>query len=271
MQEFLNDLWATLAQVGVTFGLKLLGAAIVLIVGIKLSKWAVKLWKKSKGYQKLDSTVAQFLANALKVTLYTIVIISAVIMIGIPAATIITILGSAGVAIGLALQGSLSNLAGSIMIMIFRPFKVGDYIEGSDVAGTVEDITMFYTIIKTPDNKVITAPNGALSNDNITNYSKKDTRRLDFNTSVAYGTDVSLVKEVLLELANNHELVLKDPAPFLALKEHGKDGITVMLRVWVNKSDYWTVNFALLEQIYNAYNENGIEIPFSQVDVHVKQ
>ena len=254
MDEFLSNLWATLAQLGVTFGLKLLGAALVLIIGIKLSKWATDMWKKSKGYQKLDPTVAQFFANIFKVALYTVVIVSAVLIIGVPGATVITVLGSAGLAIGLALQGSLSNLAGSIMIMIFRPFKVGDYIEGSEVAGTVEDITMFYTIIKTPDNKVITAPNGALSNDNITNYSKKDTRRLDFNLSVAYGTDVGKVKDILRELANNHELVLKDPAPFLALKEHGKDSLTVLLRVWVNKSDYWTVNFALLEQIYNAFN-----------------
>lgn len=271
MEEFLNNLLVSLAQAGVSFGLKLLGAAIVLMVGLRLSKWVVNLWKKSKGYQKLDTTVSQFLANILKVALYTIVIVSAVIIIGVPAASIITILGSAGVAIGLALQGSLSNFAGSIMIMIFRPFKIGDYIEGSDVAGTVEDITMFYTIIRTPDNKVVTAPNGALSNDNITNYSKKDTRRLDFNLSVAYGTDVGEVKEILRELADANELILKDPAPFIAVKEHGKDGVTVLLRVWVGKSDYWTVNFEMLEKIYNTFNERGIEIPFSQLDIHVKR
>ena len=271
MEQFLANIWATLGQIGVAFGFKLIGAAIVLLAGLKLSKWSVNLWKKSKSYQKIDTTVAQFLANMLKVALYTIVIVSTVIIIGVPAASIIAILGSAGVAIGLALQGSLSNLAGSIMIMIFRPFKLGDYIEGGDVAGTVEDITMFYTIIRTPDNKVITAPNGSLSNENITNYSKKDTRRLDFNLSVAYGTDVDEVKTILRELAEANELVLKDPAPFLALKEHGKDSLTVLLRVWVKSGDYWTVNFAMLENIYNQFNERGIEIPFPQLDIHVKR
>ena len=271
MEEFFNNLWATLAQLGTTFGMKLIGAAIVLIVGLKLSKWSVGIWKKSKGYQKIDNTVAHFLANAFKAALYIIVIITSVIMIGIPAASIITILGSAGVAIGLALQGSLSNLAGSIMIMIFRPFKIGDYIEGNGVAGTVEDITMFYTVVKTPDNKVITIPNGALSNGNITNYSKMDLRRVDFNITVAYGTDVDEVKAILTEIAGANKLVLTDPAPFVALKEHGKDGISFTLRVWVNSGDYWTVNFGTLEEIYNVFNQRGIEIPLPQLDIHVKR
>jgi len=271
MQEFLDNLWATLAELGTSFGLKLLGALLILIIGLKLSKWAVKIWTKSKGYQKIDTTVGRFLANALKAVLYTIVIMSAVITIGVPAASLITILGSAGVAVGLALQGSLSNLAGSIMIMIFRPFKIGDFIEGNGVSGIVEDITMFYTIIKTGDNKVITVPNGALSNGNITNYSKMDLRRVDFTLSAAYGTDVNKVKTLLMKLAVENELVLKDPAPFVALKEHGASSIDFVLRVWVNSADYWTVNFGMLETIYNEFNANGIEIPFPQMNVHVKQ
>ena len=271
MEEFFNNLWATLAQIGTTFGMKLIGAAVVLIVGLKLSKWVVGIWKRSRGYKKIDNTVAHFLANVFKAVLYTIVIITSVIMIGIPAASIITILGSAGVAIGLALQGSLSNLAGSIMLMIFRPFKIGDYIEGNGVAGTVEDISMFYTVIKTPDNKVITVPNGALSNDNITNYSKKDLRRVDFNIAVAYGTDVDEVKSLLTDIAASHELVLKDPAPFVALKEHGRESVNITLRVWVNSGDYWTVNFDILEEIYSTFNEREIEIPLPQLDIHVKR
>ena len=271
MEEFFNNLWATLAELGTSFGLKLLGAILILIIGLKVSKWTIKLWKKSKGYQKLDITVAHFLANALKAVLYTIVIMSAVITIGVPAASLITILGSAGVAIGLALQGSLSNLAGSIMIMIFRPFKIGDFIEGNGVSGIVEDITMFYTIIKTGDNKVVTAPNGALSNGNIINYSKKDIRRVDLTVSAAYGTDIEKVKGLLLKLAEEDELVLKDPAPFVALNEHGTSSIDFVFRVWVNSGDYWTVNFGMLEKAYNAFAENGIEIPFPQMDVHVKQ
>lgn len=271
MQEFLDNLWATLAELGTTFGMKLLGAILILVIGLKVSKWAVKLWTKSKGYQKIDTTVARFFANAVKIVLYVIVIMSAVIMIGVPAASLITILGSAGVAVGLALQGSLSNLAGSIMIMLFRPFKIGDFIEGNGVSGTVEDITMFYTVINTPDNKVVTAPNGALSNGNIVNYSRKDIRRVDISASVAYGTDAAKVKELLLRLANENELVLKDPAPFVALSQHGASSIDFTFRVWVKGSDYWTVNFALVEKVYDEFNANGIEIPFPQMDVHVKQ
>lgn len=271
MEEFLNNLWAALAELGTSFGMKLLGAILILVIGLKVSKWAVKLWTRSKGYQKIDTTVARFLANAIKAILYTVVIMSAVITIGVPAASLITILGSAGVAVGLALQGSLSNLAGSIMIMIFRPFKIGDFIEGNGVSGTVEDITMFYTIIKTGDNKVVTAPNGALSNGNIINYSKKDIRRVDLTVSAAYGTDVEKVKTLLMKLATENELILKDPAPFVALKEHGASSIDFVFRVWVNSGDYWTVNFGLLENVYNAFAENGIEIPFPQMDVHVKQ
>lgn len=271
MEDFLNNLWATLASLGTSFGLKLLGAILILVIGLKVSKWAVKVWTKSKGYQKLDTTVAHFLANALKAVLYTIVIMSAVITIGVPAASLITILGSAGVAVGLALQGSLSNLAGSIMIMIFRPFKIGDFIDGNGVSGTVEDITMFYTIIKTGDNKVVTVPNGALSNGNITNYSKKDIRRVDLTASVAYGTDIDKVKTLLMKLAEENDLVLKDPAPFVALSQHGASSVDFVLRVWVNSGDYWTVNFGMMEKIYNEFNANGIEIPFPQMDVHVKQ
>lgn len=271
MEEFLNNLWVSLAQLGTSFGMKLIGAILILVIGLKVSKWVVKLWTKSKGYQKIDTTVAHFFANAIKAVLYTVVIMSAVITIGVPAASLITILGSAGVAIGLALQGSLSNLAGSIMIMIFRPFKIGDYIEGNGVAGTVEDITMFYTIIKTPDNKVVTAPNGALSNGNIVNYSKKDIRRVDITVSAAYGSDINTVKAILMKLAFENELVLKDPTPFVALKEHGKNSIDFVLRVWVNSDDYWTVNFGLLEDIYNKFAEEEIEIPLPKLDIHVSR
>ena len=271
MKEFLDKLITTLAELGTSFGLKLVGAILILVIGIKLSKWVVRLWTKSKGYQNIDTTVGHFFANALKALLYTVVIMSAVITIGVPAASLITILGSAGIAVGLALQGSLSNLAGSIMIMIFRPFKIGDFIEGNGVSGTVEDITMFYTIIKTGDNKVITVPNGALSNGNITNYSAKDIRRVDLTLSAAYGTDVNKVKMLLMKLALENKLVLKTPEPFVALKEHGASSIDFVLRVWVNSADYWTVNFGMLETIYNEFNANGIEIPFPQMDVHVKQ
>ena len=271
MENFFNNLWASLAQLGTSFGMKLIGAILILVIGLKVSKWAVKLWTKSKGYKKIDVTVAHFLSNALKAVLYTVVIMSAVITIGVPAASLITILGSAGVAVGLALQGSLSNLAGSIMIMLFRPFKIGDYIEGNGVAGTVIDITMFYTIIKTGDNKIITAPNGALSNGNITNHSKLDLRRVDLSVSVAYGTDVNTVKAILMRLAFENELVLKDPAPFVALKEHGQSSIDFTFRVWVNSADYWTVNFGMLEDIYNRFAEEEIEIPFPQLDIHVSR
>ena len=254
-----------------SFGIKLLAAIIVLVVGIKLAGWIVKKLGKSKGFERLDTSVGHFLLSAVKILLYIVIVITAAGIIGIPATSFITVLASAGVAIGLALQGSLANIAGSIMILFFRPFKIGDYIEGNGVSGTVEDINLFYTVINTPDNKTITCPNGALSNGNIINYSTKDTRRVDLTFSVAYDSDIEKVKGIILAIINSEECVIKELEPFVALSAHNESSLDFVVRAWCKSADYWTLYFDLLEKVKKAFDVAGIEIPYPQMDVHVKK
>jgi len=197
-------------------------------------------------------------------------IVTIIAILGVPTASVVAVIASAGVAVGLALQGSLSNLAGGIMILIFRPFKLDDFIDAGGFSGTVTDIGIFYTTLKTGDNKSVTIPNGSLMNDKVVNYSVHDTRRVDFTFSVAYGTDVEKVKTILLEEAGKHEKALKDPAPFCRMAKQNASSLDFVLRVWVNSGDYWAVNFDILEAVNNRFKAEGIEIPFNQLDVNVK-
>ncbi|MBR3894306.1 MAG: mechanosensitive ion channel [Clostridia bacterium] len=250
-------------------GKRLLVALVVFIIGKILIKWVIKLLTKGKFAQKNEKTVVTVLSHFISVGLYLVLAITIVGILGVNTASIITVLASAGVAIGLALQGALSNIAGGIMILILRPFRVGDYVEISDKSGTVTDVGIFYTVLTTADNKVITIPNGSVMADNIVNYSAKDTRRVDLVFNVAYGTDVEKVKSILLDEAAKHELVLKDPEPFARLTNHADSSIDFTLRVWAANKDYWQVNFDLLESVNKRFEEEGIEIPFNQLDVRV--
>ncbi len=267
MQEFWNNLINSAADLGK----RLLVAILVLIVGRLLIKWLMKLLTKSKFAQKNDKTVVTVLSHFISAGLYIILAITIIGILGINTASIITVLASAGVAIGLALQGALSNIAGGIMILVLRPFRVGDFVDISGNSGTVTDIGIFYTEITTGDNKVVTIPNGTVMGDNIVNYSTKDTRRVDFVFNVAYGTDVEKVKNILLDEAAKHELVLKDPAPVSRLTKQSESSLDVMLRVWTENANYWTVNFDLLEAVNTRFAAEGIEIPFNQLDVNIKQ
>ena len=251
-------------------GMNLVYAIIILIVGFKISSTLCKKLEKSSGFGKLDESISKFLLSALRFVLNAIILISAALVLGVPSASFIAILGSAGLAIGMALQGSLSNLAGSIMLVIFKPFKVGDYIETSGVAGTVEEINIFYTVLNTPDNKRITLPNGAVSNGTIVDYSTNENRRVELQFGAAYGTDVAKMKELMLQVANNHPLVLDDPAPAALFVAQNASSLDFKLRVWCKSADYWTVNFEVFEQVHEAMLTAGIEIPFPQMDVHVK-
>jgi small conductance mechanosensitive channel len=169
-------------------------------------------------------------------------------------------------------NGALSNLAGGVLIIFTRPFKIDDYIEveGCDIAGTVEDIQIVCTKLRTPDNKTIYVPNGTLSNSNIINYSEKDTRRIGFTFSISYDNDFERAKEIIMDVCKSHELVLADPEPFVRLSEHGQSGIVITARVWVKSDDYWTVHFDILEAVKKRFDENGITIPYNQLDVHIK-
>ncbi len=252
----------------VGFGINLIFALLVLLIGFKLVNFIVKQTKKSKWFGKLDVNVQSFCTNLFSVLLKIVIIIVVVDIIGVPSASLIAILGSAGVAIGLALQGGLSNIASGVIIMFCRPFHVGDFIITPNGSGTVQDIGIYYTKLTTGDNQDIVIPNSVLTSNPITNLSTHDTRRLDFDFTVAYSTDLDLARKVLLATAKNNDLVLTDPAPAVFVAAHGDSAITVKLRVWCKSSDYWTVNFDMYEDVKKAFDQFEIEIPFPQVTVH---
>lgn len=263
-------LWQKLLELLASVGLKLLYAALILIIGLKLTSFITKRARKSKWYQKTDKSVAHFLVNSINVILKVLVFVSAALVLGVPATSFVAILTSAGVAIGLALQGSLSNFAGGIMILLFKPFRVGDYIESPDGSGTVQDITIFYTVLTTPDNKVIHCPNGSLSNSNVINYSEMDKRRVDLTASVSYTADMDTVKKILADTVATNEKVLNDTPPTIRLSKCADSSLDFTVRVWCKNSDYWDVYFDLTEAIKNALDQAGVEIPYPQLDVHIR-
>lgn len=267
--EFLNNLLAKLGEFCATTGVRVLGVIILLVVGIFVIKWILKTIKKSNRFQKLSANVQTLLCNLVMVTLYVILIALAASEIGVSETAIASVITSCGLVVGLAIQGSLSNFAGGIMLLVFHPFSIGDFIESGAHMGTVKDIGIFYTTIHTPDNKVVTIPNGTLANASVIDYSVNETRRLDLKIRVAYDADIELVKKTLTDLANAHELVLQDPAPFVRIGEHTESALVFYFRVWVKASDYWTVNFDLLEASKKIFDIRGISIPYPQMDVHV--
>lgn len=252
----------------VGFGINLIFAVLVLIIGFKLVNVLLKLTKKTKWYSKLDVNVQSFCSNLFAVLLKIVIIIIVVEIIGIPSASLIAVLGTAGVAVGLALQGGLSNIAGGVIIMFCRPFHVGDFIITASGSGVVQDIGIYYTKLTTADNQDIVIPNSILTSNPVTNLSTHDTRRLDFDFTVSYSTDLDLARKVLLATAQNNDLVLTDPAPAVFVAAHGDSAITLKLRVWSKAEDYWTVNFDMYEDVKKAFDQFEIEIPFPQITVH---
>ena len=269
-KEIGNYLLNFLKELVTTAGLRILYAALIIIIGLKLVKFFAKRCEKAKWYQRIDKSVAHFIVSSVNVILKVLLFVSAALVLGVPATSFVAILTSAGVAIGLALQGSLSNFAGGLMILIFKPFRVGDYIESAEVSGTVQDISIFYTVLITPDNKTIHCPNGALSNTHVTNYSEQETRRVDIPVSVSYDADVQTVKRLLLETAATNTMILPEQPPFVRLSECADSSLDFTVRVWCKNADYWTVKFDLTEWIQAALVTAGIEIPYPQMDIHVK-
>lgn len=254
-----------------TFGFKLLGALVVFGVGLKITSRIAKALRTSHKLDKLDVSLRSFLTSFVKIALYILLVITVAMILGVPATSFITILASCGVAIGLALQGSLSNFAGGLMILFFKPFKVGDYIEAQGEAGTVVNISVVYTELLTPDNKRITIPNGTLTNSTIKNYSAEELRRVDLTFNVAYNSNDEAVRKILRAAIDNHPLSLQDPEPMVRLSQHGESALIYSVRVWVKNADYWTVYFDILSQVKADFDANGITIPFPQMDVHIKQ
>ena len=249
---------------------KVILALIVMIIGYRIVNALEKRLKKPGKFSRLDASVKSFIISFITIALKILLMIIVLSIVGVPMASLVTIVGSCAVAIGLALQGGLSNIAGGLMILIFKPFKVGDFINSNGMEGTVKSITMFYTTLVTVDNKVIQLPNGNLSNSNITNYSANEKRRVDINMSVSYSSDIDKVKKVINGVINKHKLILEDEDKFVRLTKHDESALIFTLRVWVLTKDYWTVYFDLLEDIKKEFDKNGIEIPFNQLDVHMK-
>lgn len=257
------------ACVGIAF--KLLGALIVFVVGRWLIKLLMKHFPNGTKKHPFDPTARNFIENTVKTALYVIMLITIVSILGVPMASIIAVVGSAGAAIALALQGALSNLASGIVLLILKPMKIGDYIECGDVSGSVTDLGIFYTTLVTPDNRHITVPNSTLTTGTITNYSREKTRRLDLVFQVDYSSDTEAVKALIMKTAAAHRYVLSDPAPFVRLTQLDSSSLNFTLRVWCLGENYWDLKFDLTEQVKAALDENGISIPFNQLDVHIKQ
>lgn len=251
------------------FLVKIVIALIVMIIGFKIINVLENRLKKPHKFNKIDPSVKTFMISFITISLKILLMIIVLSIVGVPMASLVTIVGSCAVAIGLALQGGLSNIAGGLMILIFKPFKVGDYISSNGLDGTVKSITMFYTTIVTVDNKVIQMPNGNLSNSNIINYSANPKRRVDINLSVAYSSDIDKVKKIINNVLDKEELILNEEERFVRLTKHDESALIFTLRVWTLTKDYWTVYFNILENIKKEFDKNKIEIPFNQLDVHM--
>ena len=267
----LNKIIDTFLPKLIDAGLQLILAILIFVIGFKLVKFIIKRLTKSKGFQKIDKSAESFLTSFLKILGYIVVFIIAISIVGVPMASIVALLGSAGLAIGLALQGGLSNVAGGFLILFFKPFSVGDYIKTeNNHEGTVMKIDIFYTTLKKGDNTKIVVPNGTLSNEAIYDVSHYGTRRVDLRFSTSYNADVKGVVRLLLDVATKHELVLDEPAPFAALAEHGASSLDFVLRAWTDKDNYWTVYYDLCAAVKEEFDLRGIEIPYPQMDVHIK-
>ena len=267
--EMVNDFIAKALNSGIELGGRILAALIIFIIGKFLINWANKLFATTLQKRNVDASIQSFLKSIVNITLLVMLFLAVIGKLGIELTSFAALLASVGVAVGMALSGNLSNFAGGVIILVFRPYKVGDYIEASTGAsGTVTDIQIFHTVLTTPDNKIIFAPNGAMSGAVVTNYSRKETRRLDFTFGVEYGTDFNQARTILMEIINEDTRILKDPAPFVEVGALADSSVNITVRVWVNASDYWAVNFDMNKNVYATFNEKGISFPFPQLTVH---
>lgn len=251
------------------YGPKLLGAILVLIVGLWIIKIINKAVKRMLDKRDFDPSLEPFIRTLISVLLKIMLVISVMGMVGIEMTSFIAILASVGLAVGMALSGTLQNFAGGVMILVFKPFKVGDFIEAQGYMGSVFEIQIFNTILKTPDNKVIYIPNGGLSTGSLTNFSQEATRRVDWSFGIAYGDNVEKARTVLLNLINADTRILKEPEPFIGLGELADSSVNLTVRAWVNAADFWDVFFDMNENVYKVFEKEGLSIPFPQMDVHL--
>lgn len=267
----LGDFFKNLGSSFMTMLPKLIFALVVLIVGVIVTKLVLFGLSRGLGRTKLDLTVTKFTTQVAKIVLYLVLITIVLSLLGIPSTSIITVIGTAGVAIGLALQDSLSNVAGGFLLMINKPFKIGDYIISNGVEGTVAQISVLYTRLNSGSNQAVFIPNGMAVNATIINNNGNTTRRVQMEFSISYNDDFGEAKSIIQELLDAHPKILHEEPTLVVMKEHGSSAIIIMARAWCKTVDYWDVYYDLNEQVRAAFFENGIEIPFNQLDVHVKE
>ncbi|THF55603.1 mechanosensitive ion channel family protein [Pseudothauera rhizosphaerae] len=264
----MHDIWLPLL---VQYGGRLLLALITLVVGWWLVGKLTRSLFALLARRHVEPTLHSFLGSLIGIALKVLLLVSVAGMVGVETTSFIAMIGAAGLTVGLALQGSLANFAGGVLILIFRPFKVGEYIEAQGMGGTVDQIQIFHTILRTADNKTVVIPNGNLSNGSVVNYSRQHTRRVDLSLGIAYDDDVKTARAILLELAGNDPRVLADPAPVVWLASLGESSVNLVLRVWAKTDDYWPVFFELQEQAKERFDAAGLTIPFPQRTLHVVQ
>ena len=246
-------------------------ALAIFLIGRKAVSLLLQLIERRMEKVEMDQSLQTFLIPLLRVTLQALLFLTIAATVGIEITTFAAIIGAASLALGLAFQGSLANLAGGVLILIFKPFKVGDFIQAAGFSGTVMEIQIVHTVLRTPDNQKVIIPNADLSNASAINYSAYDNRRANIQLTVSYDSDLKKVKEVLYGVIAKQPLILDDPKPMVVMGGFGEDGATISVRVWADKSDYWTMYFALLEDIKVAFEEEGVRIPYRQMTVHLEQ
>ena len=258
-------------EIVMTYGPRLIGAIIVLIVGLFLISIIRGTLKRRFEKRNMEPSLRKFLQSMVSILLKIMLFIAVAGMLGVEMTSFIAILGALGFAIGMALSGTLQNFAGGVMLLLFKPFKTGDYIEAQGYAGTVNEIQLFNTILKTPDNRTIIIPNGGLSTNSMVNYSTESRRRVDFVFGIGYGDDVDKARKVLGKLINDDSRILKDPEPFIVVSELADSSVNLVVRVWAEAADYWGIHFDLIENVYKTFDKEGLNIPFPQMDVHVQK
>ncbi len=267
--ENIDKYLAMAKEMVVEYGVNLIGAIATLIIGLWVLKGVNRGFGNMLSSRNVDPSLIPFLKSLVSTTLKLILFIVVLGMVGIQMTSFIAILGAAGLAVGMALSGTLSNFAGGVILLILKPFKVGDYIETQGHSGTVHGIQIFNTILKTVDNKTIIIPNGGVATSSLTNFSSEPKRRVDWTIGIGYGDKIEAAREILLDILSKDERVHKDPAIFIKVSELGDSSVNLATRVWVNSEHYWDVKMETLEKVYNEFNAKGINIPFPQMDVHV--
>ncbi|MBL4581254.1 MAG: mechanosensitive ion channel [Gammaproteobacteria bacterium] len=262
---------AELTAMAIPYGIKLVSAIVTLVVGLMIANMLVSLTKKIMTKSKVDPSLISFLGSMVGMVLKVLVYITALSVLGVEMTSFVAILGAAGLAVGLALSGTLQNFAGGVMILLFKPYKIGDFIEAQGYTGSVKEIQIFITVLTTSDNKTILIPNGPLATSSIINYSTQPTRRVDWEFGIAYGDDVDKAYEVLNKLIAADERILKDPEHSMALKSLGDSAVIIVVKAWVKAPDYWGVLYKMNEEVYKTFGDAGLSFPFPQMDVHLSK